>query len=99
MISVKVLKTGTKTKAMTTDLGNGQIEVSNQELASIIKYNKHEDVEFIARNTGEDVTHASLVNVLKTTEKTHIDSGIDLARVIRAGGFSKYIEQLETRIK
>lgn len=96
---VKVYKNGKKTKSKYLISPEGRCCSSNSEIVEAMKLNPELDIKFIdVNNDQEDITYNSLILILKTNQDESIGPGEDLTRVIKAGGFVKYIEQLERKI-
>ena len=57
---------------------------------------QNEDIQYICAKTKIDITHIEILKLLFHREKKE-DSKIDLNKIIRNGGFLKYIRELEDR--
>ena len=95
MIEILVYKTGNKIKSNFCLAPDGYQATRSDEIIKVIREFKDHDFVFIDKNHGrQDITHERLIRLLEKQEKRPNQPKIDLTKIIKAGGFLKYIKGL-----
>lgn len=99
MIKVLIYKQGNKIKSRHCTAPDGAHLTTNSEVFDMIREYPNHDVKFLDKNNNHnDITHEELIKIIFSKERTLNPTDLDLNYILRQGGLTKYIKQLEDPI-